>query len=255
MTNLFPHVLTVDASGAIVGPENVEANGKRVLVAGDPATFSDEQLQAVFQVIDDTQGMIFYMLTDDPGRLEVSWPPRVMYVLDYRCRPTVSSDRHHLNVIIGVPCKTQAEADRLIPELLKLSGLCHGLWVDLRGQTEEIDLRLPWIHHADGTVEKTSAIDFVTIGGIDTPIHPQWLRTIRDQCQAAGVALWFDGWGEHIPASMHESCNTNDRRLVSIEREARHYAAGQSCDSIRVGSARSGHLLDGVEVRETLEGE
>jgi len=27
------------------------------------------------------------------------------------------------------------------------------------------------------------------------PMHPDWVRGIRDQCQAAGVPFWFKGWG------------------------------------------------------------
>lgn len=27
------------------------------------------------------------------------------------------------------------------------------------------------------------------------PIRPEWVRSLRDQCQAAGVPFWFKGWG------------------------------------------------------------
>lgn len=27
------------------------------------------------------------------------------------------------------------------------------------------------------------------------PIHPDWVRSIRDQCQVAGVPFFFKGWG------------------------------------------------------------
>ncbi|MHB8286190.1 MAG: DUF5131 family protein [Caulobacteraceae bacterium] len=31
------------------------------------------------------------------------------------------------------------------------------------------------------------------------PSHPEWFRTIRDQCAGAGVPFHFKQWGEHGP--------------------------------------------------------
>ena len=33
------------------------------------------------------------------------------------------------------------------------------------------------------------------------PSHPDWYRSLRDQCAAAGVPYFFKQWGEHIPNS------------------------------------------------------
>lgn len=32
-------------------------------------------------------------------------------------------------------------------------------------------------------------------------MHPEWARSIRDQCQAAGVPFFFKQWGEWGPAN------------------------------------------------------
>lgn len=38
------------------------------------------------------------------------------------------------------------------------------------------------------------------------PLHPDWVRSLRDQCQAAGVPFFFKQWGEYLPISeMKES--------------------------------------------------
>jgi protein gp37 len=29
-------------------------------------------------------------------------------------------------------------------------------------------------------------------------MHPDWARSLRDQCQAAGVPFFFKGWGDAI---------------------------------------------------------
>jgi protein gp37 len=47
-------------------------------------------------------------------------------------------------------------------------------------------------------------IDWVICGGESghgaRPMHPAWVRDIRDQCQRAGVAFFFKQWGEWAPA-------------------------------------------------------
>jgi protein gp37 len=44
-------------------------------------------------------------------------------------------------------------------------------------------------------------IDWVILGGMSGPkwqrhrLEPGWARSVRDQCQAAGVAFFFKQWG------------------------------------------------------------
>lgn len=49
-------------------------------------------------------------------------------------------------------------------------------------------------------------IDWVIVGGESgpgaRPMHPEWARSLRDQCTAAGVAFLFKQWGEWIPEGM-----------------------------------------------------
>lgn len=50
-----------------------------------------------------------------------------------------------------------------------------------------------------------SAIDWVIVGGESgpgaRPMHPDWVRAIRDQCERAGVAFFFKQWGGPRPKS------------------------------------------------------
>jgi hypothetical protein len=43
-------------------------------------------------------------------------------------------------------------------------------------------------------------LDLIIVGGETgpkaRPIHPDWVRSLRDQCQAAGAAFFFKRWGE-----------------------------------------------------------
>ena len=44
-----------------------------------------------------------------------------------------------------------------------------------------------------------TGIDWVIVGGesghTPRPIHPDWVRSIRDQCQSADVPFFFKQWG------------------------------------------------------------
>lgn len=71
-------------------------------------------------------------------------------------------------------------------------------------------------HHPD-----TTCLDWVICGGESgpdaRPMHPDWARSLRDQCRDAGVAFHFKQWGEH------------------------------DHDGRRIGKKETGRLLDGIE--------
>ena len=49
-----------------------------------------------------------------------------------------------------------------------------------------------------GAIDLTS-IDWVIVGGESGPgarsMDPRWVRDLRDQCRAAGIAFFFKQWG------------------------------------------------------------
>lgn len=126
------------------------------------------------------------------------------------------------NVWLGCTVVNQAEADRDIPKLLAVPARVHFLSMEpLLGP-----VRLPWadandelsVPDKDGREHLIPAsfvervfndtfgipqIDWVITGGESgskaRPMHPDWARSLRDQCQAAGVAFFFKQWGEWGP--------------------------------------------------------
>ena len=78
-------------------------------------------------------------------------------------------------------------------------------------------------------------LDWVVVGGESgtnaRPMHPDWARSLRDQCAVAGVPFLFKQWGEWLP--------DNQNNAVSPP----HDVSG----SIRVGKKSAGRLLDGVQ--------
>lgn len=194
-------------------------------------------------------------------------------------------DRLYPNVLIGATIVNQAEADRDIPKLLQVPAAkrflsmepllgpvdltripmrdtcaseCCGNWrLDvLKGASycgeAERDPR-------DEIDEAESRIDWVIVGGESghhaRPMHPDWARSLRDQCQAAGVPFLFKQWGEHDLNYDRDRDDPDYRRCDKMAKlpgrwinlagghgfngERVHYAH-------RVGKKAAGRLLDGV---------
>jgi len=107
------------------------------------------------------------------------------------------------NVWLGATIVNQAEADRDIPKLLATPACVRFLSIEpLLGS---IDLRLEYrndIARWDGQGRNLPLrrIDWVIAGGESgphaRPMHPDWARSLRDQCAAAGVPFLFKQWGE-----------------------------------------------------------
>lgn len=69
------------------------------------------------------------------------------------------------------------------------------------------------------------------------PSHPDWFRSLRDQCAVAAVPFHFKQWGEWI----YESA------VVDPEERCLQYATVGGAYVVRVGKKAAGRLLDGVE--------
>jgi protein gp37 len=71
-------------------------------------------------------------------------------------------------------------------------------------------------------------------------MHPDWPRSLRDQCQAAGVPFFFKQWGEWVSVSEVECPGGH-----------RHFLDGATVR--RAGKKLAGCLLDGREWKEFPE--
>ena len=111
------------------------------------------------------------------------------------------------NVWLGVSVEDQKTANERIPHLLKVPAAVRFLSVEpLLG---EIDLSVYlFASGIDGEPAPRNepmlpCLHWVIVGGESganaRPMHPDWVRSIRDQCQAAGVPFFFKQWGEWWP--------------------------------------------------------
>lgn len=100
-------------------------------------------------------------------------------------------------------------------------------------------------NHSDMPGRETGMISWVIVGGESgrhaRPMHPDWARSLRDQCVGAGVAYFFKQFGEYIaePGGVEEG----------------DYVFPDGLHMVRVGKAAAGRLIDGREWSEVPRGQ
>ncbi|AJY12607.1 phage Gp37/Gp68 family protein [Burkholderia dolosa] len=113
------------------------------------------------------------------------------------------------NVWLGATIVNQTEADRDIPKLLAVTARVHFLSMEpLIGPVDLTSSGAVWSDMNGNIVDAPSrglrSVDWVIVGGESgphaRPMHPDWARSLRDQCAAAGVPFLFKQWGEWAPA-------------------------------------------------------
>ncbi|MBF9042991.1 DUF5131 family protein [Rhodobacterales bacterium HKCCE4037] len=96
-------------------------------------------------------------------------------------------------------------------------------------------------------------LDWVICGGESgshaRPMHPDWPRSLRDQCNAAGVPFFFKQWGAWLPEDHVIDANPPDRVFNSCDTRLDDYGMRW----YRVGKKHAGRLLDGGEWNEMPE--
>lgn len=204
----------------------VEANLDRPLKITKPAkwfvnSMSDFFHEAVtfdmvaraWEVMKATPHHVYQILTKRPENIKKLLPP------DF-------SAENYPNVWLGVSVESQLFADQRIPVLLEVPAAvrflsCEPLigkvnlthYLQLTEDNQYDPDKGGWGYDAwsggfvldgDGDVyDPKPGIHWVIVGGESgrgaRPMHPAWVRQIRDQCQSAGVAFFFKQWGNWIP--------------------------------------------------------
>lgn len=134
------------------------------------------------------------------------------------------------NVWLGVTVENQAWADKRIPALLDTPAAVR--WLSIEPLLGKVDISEGARPHADacGTDDAPpwcicddppDWIDWVVVGGESgpgaRPMHPDWARSLRDQCEAAGIPFLFKQWGEWAP---DECVDSDGARRVGRKPEA-----------------------------------
>jgi protein gp37 len=173
------------------------------------------------------------------------------------------------NVWIGATICNQEEADRDIPKLLQVEAarvrflsmepllgevdISAYLWGPDQpcvGCPKNEDCECGWLPRH--TLSGQAGLSWIIVGGESgpdaRPMHPDWARSLRDQCAAADVPFLFKQWGEWLPAIRNDNFTLtlqfNDKEHTGPANPVWLHVAGASL--AKVGKKTAGRSLDGV---------
>jgi len=173
------------------------------------------------------------------------------------------------NVWLGVSAEDQQRADERIPHLLATPAAVRFLsaepllgpmrldYIDHDGRRGD---HLPGFYQFNALTGRNTDmarpcadvphLDLVIAGGESgpgaRPMHPDWARSLRDQCQAAGVPFFFKQWGEWTPRDQMPT-----QAMVSVAKTRQPwFRCGDHSSVVRLGKKAAGRLLDGREWNE-----
>jgi protein gp37 len=143
----------------------------------------------------------------------------------------------------GVTVENQATADERIPYLLQVPGK---RFLSIEPMLGQVDLRpFLWTDMNNNIVSQRGRNTFhqVLLGGESgknaRPMNPDWVRSVRDQCEAASVPFFFKQWGEWAPWEASR-CGKYELHSHGLQ---------------RVGKKKAGRLLDGRTHDDLIWGE
>ena len=256
-----------------------------------------EWIDKVFAVMRQAGQHTFQLLTKRPERMAEYLSPdndrytasKVADLLPHDYPGTFDVDMYWPldNVWLGTTAENQEMANKRIPELLKcpaakrfvsvepmlgavdlnMCPIIDEIQLDDEGDNEDspvgcIECRTG--KHWEYMSEKHKCgLDWVICGGESgpgaRPMHPDWARSIRDQCKAAGVPFFFKQWGEWYHEKGERFGYAFDPRSRDPKPETYgwwndkgEFVTGDFGNDVmwRVGKKKVGSLLDGVEHKE-----
>ncbi|MFA5900543.1 MAG: phage Gp37/Gp68 family protein [Hyphomicrobium sp.] len=228
---------------------------QRVFCASLADVFDNEVPQAwrddLFRLISVTPHLDWLLLTKRIGNANVMIGDALLQEPRLKNGECRAASWPWPNVWLGATICNQEEADRDIPKLLALPaaqrflsmepllgpvdlGLCDCDKGSRPGPGGVGGVTCPCCHGAGGRM-----VDWIIVGGESgpnaRPMHPNWVRSLRDQCQSAVVPFLFKQWGEWLPA-MQDGNPDADEQVINA-----------SDSPIKVGKKAAGRLLDGRE--------
>jgi len=190
--------------------------------------FSDDFVFVIFDFIREHPQHTFQVLTKREER---------MHDLVHRYLDDYHDGKPLPNVWLMVSVEDQERANERIPWLLRTPAVIHG--VSCEPLLGEIDLGTFLCEiYTKGGLTLGNYLDWVVVGGESgrgaRPMHPGWVRSLRDQCQAVEVAFFIKQWGAWEPIGYQLD-----------ERDFWHrWPDGQTMD--KVGKKAAGRKLDGM---------
>lgn len=225
------------------------------------------------------RGHTFLVLTKRPERMREwlkgwsdqgtrkHWIESFGEVYDWMSGPKHWPDVFY-NVWLGVTAENQKRADERIPILLQIPAAVRFVSVEPMLGPVDLEYYLPYVDskykdewHRNGyhviRIDKgitSGTVDWVICGGESgfgaRPMHPDWARSLRDQCVRARVPFFFKGWGEWFPREMWEYnpylVLPDDEFAYRNSKDTQVFEDGPDMYPVhRVGKKKAGRILDG----------
>ena len=233
----------------------------------------DEWIDKIFAIMAMTPQHTFQVLTKRAERMRTYVGPAKDRILIGGTSVRVSTARSYHsstsinvakpwplpNVWLGVSTEDQRRADERIPYLLATPAAVRFISAEpLLGQMDiakylrpGCDRCAPWETPCRIGCENVTRLDQVIVGGESgtkaRPMHPDWARSPRDQCAAAGVPFFFKQWGTFKP-EVRSGVEIDLTKLPRRDRVAANPEQPGTHIRFRwLGKKAAGRLLDGVE--------
>jgi len=204
--------------------------------------------KAAYKTIIESRRHTFLILSKRPDRMLSFHNDLKYFNIEITPKPLLLAD----NVWHGLTVCNQEEWDvkkkyfRAIPgkKFLSLEPLLGNIDLELTKVFYE-----PFFKWPDSEMQSMAKIDAVILGGESgpgaRPLHPDWVRSVRDQCAAAGVPFFFKGWGEWLsgPKTPLEIGRGED--VVKMYQPGTCHDWKRGLIALRVGKKSAGRLLDG----------
>ena len=166
------------------------------------------------------------------------------------------------NMWLGVTAENKAAANERIPALLKIKAAVK--FVSVEPMLGPVNLSI-WFYSGFMEPPFDDCVDWVICGGESgpgaRPMHPDWVRSLRDQCKEAQVPFFFKQWGEWQNGSCFKEKVKHlfmlddgqafgysiETGMVEIKNVSSEYWNKHTPVTVsKVGRKQSGNLLDGV---------
>lgn len=217
----------------------------------------------VLDIIEKCPQHRFIILTKRAKRMHDYW------TWVYEFNDTVPSKKQ--NIIWGITAENQEQANKRIPWLLEIPCSCK--MVSIEPMLGEVDLTK--IIDSDGDtidclngkmyqksckVDKTfDIISWVIVGGESgsnaRPMHPEWVKSIKDQCEKSNTPFFFKQWGEWKKVGECDNCKDSkyydDRKCQILNISGGQGYHGELAYYMKkVGKKKAGCLIDGEEYKQ-----
>jgi protein gp37 len=183
------------------------------------------------EIIPATPNLLHLLLTKRPGNILKYVPPE--WLTDW---PE--------NVMSGTSVVDQATADTLVPQIIKVPG---PLFLSMEPLLGAVDFRkVPGFNRVGLDISRLWVIVGGESGHGARPMDPNWVRTIRGQCEAASVPFFFKQWGD-VMSVLNEDMPEDVYQGIDAAINLSGYGGNPW---FRVGKKRAGRMLDGREWSE-----